>query len=61
MALNPLMLSDAVRIVGLAKIPVFLLTTSALISILVGARFGLIFVLGLLLGMTFEGFRFGFA
>tara|TARA_B100000674_G_scaffold498062_1_gene534412 strand:+ start:292 stop:1431 length:1140 start_codon:yes stop_codon:yes gene_type:complete len=61
MALNPLLLSDAVRIVGLAKIPVFLVTTSALISILVGVRFGLIFVLGLLLGMTFEGFRFGFA
>ena len=61
MTSNQLFLSDAFRSVGPAKLPVFLLTISALISIFVGVRFGLIFVLGLLLGMTFEGFRFGFA
>ena len=40
---------------------ILLLVVVAMISLFVGARFGLILALGLALGMTLEGLRFGFA
>ncbi len=40
---------------------ILLLVIVAMISLFVGARFGLILALGLALGMTLEGLRFGFA
>tara|TARA_B100001093_G_scaffold34660_1_gene29891 strand:- start:1226 stop:2431 length:1206 start_codon:yes stop_codon:yes gene_type:complete len=61
MALNPSFLSQAPRIIGFTVVPAVLVTISALLSLFVGVRFGLIFILGLALGMTFEAFRFGFA
>ena len=61
MALNPSFLSQAPRIIGFTVVPAVLVTVSALLSLFVGVRFGLIFILGLALGMTFEAFRFGFA
>ena len=40
---------------------ILLLVVVGIISLFVGARFGLILALGLALGMTLEGLRFGFA
>ena len=61
MASNPSFLLKVLSIVGRTAVPVSLLMISALLSLFVGLRFGLIFILGLALGMTFEAFRFGFA
>ena len=49
------------RVLARTNLVILLLVVVAMISLFVGARFGLILALGLALGMTLEGLRFGFA
>ena len=49
------------RILARANLLFWLLAVFGMILVFVGARFGLILALGLALGMTLEGLRFGFA
>ena len=49
------------RMLARTNLVILLLVIVAMISLFVGARFGLILALGLALGMTLEGLRFGFA
>ncbi|MBN06318.1 MAG: YeeE/YedE [Rhodospirillaceae bacterium] len=52
---------DARRMLARTNLVILLLVVVATISLFVGARFGLILAVGLALGMTLEGLRFGFA
>ncbi|MAI11409.1 MAG: YeeE/YedE [Rhodospirillaceae bacterium TMED167] len=49
------------RMLARTNLLILLLAVVGMISVFVGARFGLVLALGLALGMTLEGLRFGFA
>ncbi|MDG2033184.1 MAG: YeeE/YedE family protein [Rhodospirillales bacterium] len=49
------------RMLARTNLLIILLAVVGMISVFVGARFGLILAVGLALGMTLEGLRFGFA